>query len=61
MMNNNICSYRVEVCDSEEITEMQRRSKGAATRCDSPALSLPIALYMGQSQRVTCRSNVPDT
>ena len=24
--------YRVEVCDSEEVTEMQRRSKAAATR-----------------------------
>ena len=35
--------------------------KGAATRYDSPPRSLPIALYMGQSQCVTCRSNVPDT
>ena len=26
-----------------------RGSKGAATRYDSPARSLPIALYMGQS------------
>ena len=32
-----------------ETVAKPRRTKGAATRYDSPARSLPIALYMGQS------------
>ena len=35
--------------DSEQIFPQLELTKGAATRYDSPARSLPIALYMGQS------------